>query len=304
LEHSHYPKVAPFADQKKLPSGRFSNSRVGQSSNYMNISESENDSSEPENESEPDDQRDDHFKPQPPKKKPTVLTMMASEDDGHPITSDVEEITGQEMDLQAQSNEIHLTHSTFDQRSAGKPNERAQKIVNNNSYVTVNNNNHIRINSGTRADLTPTEANLADMTNNSMGLQVSVSTATTMDISGKKEKKKQQNRTANPNPVEDRVHVMKNNSEVFEDSLTRYKKSKNHSPSKGTLMSMEDSPNVRSEDDEESGSDAQDEEINTQKKHPSEDLGSQGKLAVIKEEKIRAKKPRNLKSDPMEEHNI
>jgi hypothetical protein len=60
----------------------------------MNISESENDSSEPENESDPDDHRDDHFKPQPPKKKPTVLTMMASDDVGHPITSHVEEITG------------------------------------------------------------------------------------------------------------------------------------------------------------------------------------------------------------------
>jgi hypothetical protein len=94
LEHSHYPKVGPFADQNKLPSGRFSNSRVGQSSNYLNISESENDSSEPENESEPDDQIDDHFKPQPPKKKPKVLTTMASEEVGHRITSDVEEITG------------------------------------------------------------------------------------------------------------------------------------------------------------------------------------------------------------------
>ena len=97
---------------------------------------------------------------------------------------------------------------------------------------------------------------------------------------------------------------MKNTSEVFEDSLTRYKKSKHRSPSKGTHLSRENSSKARSEDDEETSPDLQDEEFNTQKKDTSEDISSQGKLAVIKEEKTKAKEQKNSNNDQSEDRNF
>ena len=53
------------------------------------------------------------------------------------------------------------------------PNERAQRIINNNQFT---------INSGVRQELSPNNANRGDLTNNSGGLQVSVATATTVDV--------------------------------------------------------------------------------------------------------------------------